>query len=164
MNLRIENAELFGITESSLTLYFSVEADGNPVDEPATVRVDGETRFVSEGPGTRHVEIDGLEPDTEYRLEIETTGGVTAAHDQPFPATARTLPGPSGDPVAGSGAPEEGRREEAPRPVWSAGREGDPQELRLEELAASGEAPFGVGRGASDQGDKWPRRRGPEPL
>jgi Icc protein len=101
MTVHIENAELFGITESSLTLYFAVEADGEPIDAPAQVRVDGEIRSVSEGTaGTRKVEIDGLEPDTEYRLDIETNDGSKAAHDDPFPAVARTLPNPSGELVA----------------------------------------------------------------
>ena len=101
MTLRIENAELFGVTESSLTLYFSVEADDGPIDAPANVRIDGEIRCVCEGiSGTRRIEIDCLDPDTEYRIEIETSDGSPAIHDDPFPATARTLPKPSGELVA----------------------------------------------------------------
>jgi hypothetical protein len=101
MTLRIENAELFGVTESSLTLYFSVEADDGPVEAPASIRIDGEIRCVSEGiSGTRRVEIDGLDPDTEYRLEIEASDGSTAVHEAPFPATVRTLSKPSGELVA----------------------------------------------------------------
>ncbi len=97
MTLRIGNAELFGVTESSLTLYFSIETDDGPVDAPAMIQIDGETRHVSEGvSGTRRVEIADLDPATQYRVEIETKDGTAAIHDGPFPATATTLPEPTG--------------------------------------------------------------------
>jgi len=101
MTLRIENAELFGVTESGLTLYFSIEEDGVPVDAPATVLIDGAVRSVSEGvSGTRKVEIDDLAPNTEYRIDLATKDGATADHDVPFPETVRTLEEPAGAQVA----------------------------------------------------------------
>jgi hypothetical protein len=68
MGLRITGAELFGVTETSATLAFTVEDDAGPVDAPARVRIGGERRAHCEGAGTRLVRIEGLEPQTAYRL------------------------------------------------------------------------------------------------
>jgi len=48
--LRIEKAEIFGVTESSLTLAFDVRDAQGPVDAEARVRIDGEVRATSHGP------------------------------------------------------------------------------------------------------------------
>ncbi len=130
MTVRVRNAELFGITESSLTLYFSVEADAGPIDAPASVRIDGEIRGFCEGiAGTRKVQIDGLDPDTEYQLEIETLDGSPAIHDDPFPATARTLPEPSGE-LAASFATLNDLHFGEPRVGGVLGPDGEPAEDR----------------------------------
>jgi predicted phosphodiesterase len=98
---RITDPELFGLTESSLTLTFGVEDAGGPVAAPAHVRIDGELRAVSEGPaGTRSVRIEGLDPGTTHRISIETPGGAAASRDAFFPGVATTLPAPRAREVA----------------------------------------------------------------
>ena len=82
MPLRIRDPELFGVTESSVTLSFVVADDSGPVDAQARVRVAGEPRATSRGKGTRLVRIDGLEPGTEYEIAIEAAGAATAAPDR----------------------------------------------------------------------------------
>jgi Icc protein len=96
----IRHPELFGVTESSLTLSFSVEDESGPVDAEARVLLDGEVRAVSAGtPGTRQVRIEDLSPGTSYRVEIRS-GDAAAEPDRWFPGTAETLPAESGAPVA----------------------------------------------------------------
>ncbi len=49
--------------------------------------VDGETRAISEGPaGTRLVRVEGLEPDTDYRIGIEAAAAAFAAFRTPHHA------------------------------------------------------------------------------
>jgi predicted phosphodiesterase len=101
MPLVIRDPELFGLTESSLTLTFGVFDSSGPVDAQARVRLNGETRATSEGTrGTRHVRIEGLEPDCEYRIQIEVAGAEPPSHDEHFPAVVRTLPQPAAREVA----------------------------------------------------------------
>jgi hypothetical protein len=101
MSLRIREPELFGVTESSVTLTFRVEDDAGPVDAPARVLVDGEPRAVSEGcAGTRQVRIEGLAPGTRHRLDVEADGGALAARTAFFPESFETHPAPPGDEVA----------------------------------------------------------------
>ena len=99
---RVVDPELLGVTESSVTLTFAVAgADGVPVGDRATVRVDGEPRAVSEGvAGTRLVRIGDLAPDTEHEISIETAGSGPAAADAFFPGRVTTLPAPRARQVA----------------------------------------------------------------
>jgi hypothetical protein len=94
MPLRIRDPELFGVTESSLTLSFVVSDGAGPVDAPARVRVGGEVRATSSGPGTRLVRVEELAPGTEYEIEIEVQGADAPAPDRWFPGRAATLPAP----------------------------------------------------------------------
>jgi len=94
MPLRIRDPELFGVTESSVTLSFVVADDSGPVDAEARVHVGGELLATSRGAGTRLVRVEGLEPDTEYLLEIEADGAARVAPDRYFPGRATTLPAP----------------------------------------------------------------------
>ena len=92
----IRDPELFGVTESSFSLTFSVEDGSGPVDAQAQVIVDGEVRAVSEGPaGTRHVRVEGLAAGTSHRLEIRT-GNAVAEPDPWFAGSVETLPAASG--------------------------------------------------------------------
>ena len=100
MSLRVTDPELFGVTESSLSLFFCVEDGSGPVDAEARILLDGETRAISEGLGTRSVRIDGLEPDVEYRLEIAVEGAPPVCSDRYFPSSIRTHAAPSGAPTA----------------------------------------------------------------
>jgi hypothetical protein len=76
MALTIEGPEVFGVSESSLTLAFAVEDGSGPVDAEARVALDGEPRAVSAGTaGTRLVRIEGLAPATDYRIDIEVASG-----------------------------------------------------------------------------------------
>jgi hypothetical protein len=98
MPLNVRQAELFGVTESSATLHLRVEDGSGPVDAPVCVRLNGETRALSEGPAaTRAVSLEELEPGTEYRLEIEVAGASTAAPDGYLPERFTTLPAPAGE-------------------------------------------------------------------
>ncbi|HXK21840.1 MAG TPA: metallophosphoesterase [Myxococcota bacterium] len=94
MALRILDPELFGVSESSLTLSFVVADDSGPVDAEARVRVGGERRATSRGIGTRLVRIEGLEPDTGYEIGIEADGAAPAAPDRYFPGRVTTLAAP----------------------------------------------------------------------
>src|SRR5262245_60399564 len=101
MTLRIQDPELFGVTESSVTLCFRVEDDAGPVDAPARVLVDGAARAVSEGPaGTRHVRVEDLAPGTRHRIDVEVRGAERAAHTPFFPDAFETHPAPPGGEVA----------------------------------------------------------------
>ncbi|NRA06697.1 MAG: metallophosphoesterase [Myxococcales bacterium] len=101
MPLCIASPELVGVTESSLTLAFSVDDASGPVDSTASVRLNGELRVRSEGPaGTRLLRVDGLEPNTEYAIEIQAPGAPAPEPDAFFPGTARTLSAPRGRQVA----------------------------------------------------------------
>ncbi len=95
MALTIVRPEVFGVSESSLTLAFAVEDGSGPVDAEARVTLDGETRAVSAGTaGTRLVRIEGLTPATDTRIDIEVAGAEPAARDRYFPESVRTLPRP----------------------------------------------------------------------
>ena len=95
MALRIADPELFGVTETSFTLTFSVEDAAGPVAAVAHVKLDGGLRAVSEGPaGTRQLRIDGLAPGTAHRVAIETPGGEPARRDPFFAGSVTTLPAP----------------------------------------------------------------------
>lgn len=94
MPLRIRDPEIFGVTESSLTLSFVVEDGSGPVDAEARVRVGGALRARSQGPGTRLVRIEHLEPATPYEVEIEVDGAEAPARDRYFPDRVETLPAP----------------------------------------------------------------------
>ena len=101
MTLRIADPELFGLTESSATLYFRAEDDAGPVDAPVELRLDGELRAVSEGTaGTRHLRVEGLAPGRRYRAELRVRGGEPAAPTPFFPASFETLPAPGAREVA----------------------------------------------------------------
>ncbi len=101
MTHRIASPELFGVTESSLTLSFSVDDASGPVDAEARVLLNGEARAVSAGPsGTRHVRIEGLEPGTRYRIGIETPAGEPSQPDRFFPEAVTTLPACDAAPIA----------------------------------------------------------------
>ena len=94
MPLQLRDAELFGVTESSLTLSFVVADAAGPVDAEVRVRVGGEVRARCSGAGTRLVRIEGLAPGTEYEIRIEADGAESPAPDAYFPGRARTLPAP----------------------------------------------------------------------
>jgi predicted phosphodiesterase len=99
--LRILDPEIFGLTETSLTLTFAVSDGARPVDARAVVRVNGEARAISEGPAaTRCLRIEGLAPDAEQRVEIEVRAAEPAERGRYFPDTVRTLPAPRAREVA----------------------------------------------------------------
>ena len=93
MPLSIRDPELFGVTESSLTLSFAVDDASGPVDAPAEVLIDGELRARTEGSaGTRLVRIEGLAPGTSYRVDIAAAGAEPPTREPWFPETVTTLP------------------------------------------------------------------------
>jgi predicted phosphodiesterase len=101
MPLRVRDPELFGVTESSVTLSFRVEDGAGAVDAPARVRIGGELRAVSEGPaGTRHLRIEGLVPGTRYDLALEVPNGEPVERTPFFPESFETHPATPGPEVA----------------------------------------------------------------
>ncbi len=101
MALRIADPEIFGVTDDSLTLFFRVVEDEAPVDAEARVRVNGELRGTSRGDGAcRQLRLQGLEPDSELRVDLEVTGAEAPERDAYFPERVRTLPRPTAASVA----------------------------------------------------------------
>lgn len=95
MAVHVVRPEIFGLTESSLTLAFGLEDGSGPVDAEARILLDGESRAVSASPAaTRLVRIEDLEPATEYRVEVEVAGAEPTPRDRYFPESVRTLPRP----------------------------------------------------------------------
>ena len=47
--LSIEQPKIFGVTDSAITLAFTVHDGDTPVDAEATVSIDGDVRAVSKG-------------------------------------------------------------------------------------------------------------------
>jgi hypothetical protein len=103
MTVTIEKPEIFGVTESSLTVAFDLRDAGGPVDAPARVLVNGEERAVSEGGATRLVRVEGLPPATRLRVEIRVTGAEAPARDAYFPDEVETLSAPRAREVASFG-------------------------------------------------------------
>ena len=101
MPVAIRDPELFGVTESSVTLTFRVEDGAGPVDAPARVLLDGAQRAVSEGPaGTRQVRIEGLAPGSRHRISVEVEGGEPAARSPYFPESFETQAAPAAREIA----------------------------------------------------------------
>lgn len=95
MPIQIRDPEVFGVTDTSLTVCFRVESDGAPVDARARVLVNGAVRAESEsGAATRVVRIEGCAPDAEHKVEIQIAGAAPAACDRYFPDGVRTLLAP----------------------------------------------------------------------
>lgn len=93
MPLSITSPEIFGVTESSITLSFAVEDASGPVDARVEVLVDGELRAVSEGSaGTRLLRIEELDPAHAYGIELSAKGAEPPERDARFPETVTTLP------------------------------------------------------------------------
>jgi Icc protein len=96
MTISLSEPELFGVTESSAAVSFSLRDGERALDTRAAVRIDGEVRATSEGvAGTRQLRIDGLEPDTAYRIEITAPGLGPVTPSADFPEHFRTLPQPT---------------------------------------------------------------------
>jgi hypothetical protein len=99
---RITDAEILGVTESTITVAFAVEADADPVG--ARVVVGGQVRAtVAPASGVRLVRIDGLDPATEYDVTIEADGAPAVELDYFFPGKASTMPAPVAAEVASFG-------------------------------------------------------------
>lgn len=100
--MRITDTEIVSVSAETITVAFSVEDDqGNVVDAPAAVSVDGDRRCQVDGSETlRLVTIDQLQPSTEYAISIEVAGAEAAERDSFFPDTVRTLAAPSAPAVA----------------------------------------------------------------
>ena len=96
MTLHIAHPEILGVSESSLTVAFTVNDATGPVDADAQVRLNGEVRATSTGgAATRLLRIEDLAPATEYRVEIQSAGAASAEPDAYFPEHVTTLPAPT---------------------------------------------------------------------
>ena len=93
--MSLHDPEVFGVTESSLTVAYRV--DGAAESE---VLLDGEVQAVGIGPGVQLHRIEGLDPDREYRVDVRAPGATDAQHDGYFPETVRSLPAPRAEQVA----------------------------------------------------------------
>jgi len=97
----VSHPEVFGLTESSLVLCFDVEDNKGPVDAPARVHLNGQLHGESAGfAGTRLLRIEGLEPDSEYEIDIVADGGGRAAPDAYFQRRVRTMAAPAAEQTA----------------------------------------------------------------
>jgi len=101
VGLWFEDVEIFGLTETSVTLSFALREAGGPVDAEVGIRVNGELRARSAGiRGTRLVRIDALAPATSHRIELEAANAAPPPHDRYFPEAVATLPAPERRQVA----------------------------------------------------------------
>ena len=92
MTLHIGEPEVVSVSESSVTVAFSVEDDTGPVDARAVVKLNGEPLATSEGStGTRLLRIEGLRAGTRHRIEIEAKGAEPVAPARYFPDEVETL-------------------------------------------------------------------------
>ena len=87
--------EVFGVTESSVTLSIGVGSRGGEARAPVTLRLDGRARVpiadsADSGPAPL-VRIEGLAPDREYTVQLEI-GGHRGLH---VVRRVRTLPAPT---------------------------------------------------------------------
>jgi len=100
----ISHPKVFGVTETSITLAFAVAEGDSLIDAEATVRLNGQLRATSQEAGTRLVRIEGLDPATDYAIEIETAGatassGARAEPNRYFTGSARTHDAPASEQV-----------------------------------------------------------------
>jgi Icc protein len=101
VTLSLRDCELFGVTESSLTLSVTVCDASGPVDAPVRIRLNDELRAESAGTaGPRLVRIEGLRPATTYRIAIEADGAAPPEHGRYLPAEVATLAAPRARQVA----------------------------------------------------------------
>jgi hypothetical protein len=99
----ISRPKVFGVTETSISLVFGVTEGDDLIDAEATVRLNGQVRATSHEAGTRLVRIEGLEPATDYAIEIEAAGAsaeVDAEANRYFTGSARTHDAPAATQVA----------------------------------------------------------------
>ncbi|MDH3687643.1 MAG: metallophosphoesterase [Myxococcales bacterium] len=97
----IVDPEVFGVTETTLTLTFRLTDQDAPSPDAARILVDGEERAVSEGAtGTRQIRLTDLEPGTSYRIEIEAPGAEAPERNPWFPEVVETMSSPGAEPVA----------------------------------------------------------------
>ena len=83
MSLRIGDPELFGVTESSLTLSVHRHGEAGAVDVSGARARRRRGAGPCGGAGTRLVRVEGPRPCTEYEIEIEVAGAI-AAPDRGF--------------------------------------------------------------------------------
>lgn len=101
MSPRIVDPEVFGVTETTLTLTFRLSDREAPADDAVRILLDGEERAVSEGVrGTRQIRLTDLEPGTAYRVGLEAAGAEAPEHNPWFPETVETLAAAGAEPVA----------------------------------------------------------------
>jgi len=79
----IHDPEIFGVTESTITIAFRLEGD-----DRCEVRIDGRVRTTVESPGVHACRIDDLAPGREYRVSLRSARGHEAPHDGYFPDRA----------------------------------------------------------------------------
>lgn len=94
MRRRLIDTELVGVTESTATLAFAVEDEGEPSAALARVTLDGETRAECAHAGLRLVRLTGLEPQRDYAIGVEVAGADPAPE---LPLCARTLAAPDAE-------------------------------------------------------------------
>lgn len=98
MPARITDAEIIGVTETSITVAFAVDSEA-PL--PAQIVVDGRVAATAEPrDGLRMVRVEGLEPETEYTVAIDVDGAPPVEPDYFFPGSATTLSAPGSELVA----------------------------------------------------------------
>lgn len=101
MSVAVERPEIFGVTESSLSLAFDVCAGGEAVDVEATVLVNGEPRAtIPGGEKTRFVRIEGLAPDSVQRVDVVVAGAAPPERNVYFPEEVETHAAPAVGEVA----------------------------------------------------------------
>lgn len=89
MGLRLTDVEVFGVTESSITVAYAVEGEDRPC---VRVTVDGRVAGETRGPGLHLVRVEDLEPERDYRVGLDAAGAAAPATDELFfPATVTTL-------------------------------------------------------------------------
>lgn len=96
MTTGIRDPEVFGLTESTVTIAYHSTPDAGSCE----ILLDDRVQTTHFTPGAHLHRIDGLDANRNYRLRIRPERGREAPYDRYFPEIVQTLPAPDAEEVA----------------------------------------------------------------